>query len=120
MAKDFCTSLTRPAGCSAAGNIGRRSSPIWPMMADAVAPSKARCPVSISKITAPSEKMSERASDRPSSCSGAMYGSVPARASPSAVTVTAVRSLAWRSRAMPKSSSFEPDWVNRMFAGFTS
>ena len=43
-----------------------------------VLPSKARRPVSISKSTPPSAKMSVRASTSPaSSCSGAMYGAVP-------------------------------------------
>ena len=90
-------------------------------------PGNARSPVPISKMTAPSAKRSVRASsDRPSSCSGAMYCSVPTRA-PSAVIgvspggrVSAVTVCSTGDRARPKSSSFAPLRVSMTLAGFRS
>jgi hypothetical protein len=82
-------------------------------------------PVVISYSTAPSAKMSVRLSTRlPSSCSGAMYDSVP-RIVPGAVTL-ADRAASIRPGAVdidfaiPKSSSFTPDFVRKTFAGFKS
>ncbi len=96
-------------------------------------PSNARRPVTISYSTAPSAKMSVRASaSTPSSCSGAMYWNVP-RIVPSAVS--GVRgscvgafivndddgaSASTPIRARPKSKSFTPLRVSITFPGFRS
>ena len=89
---------------------------------------KARRPVVISYSTVPSAKMSVRVSVAcPSSCSGAMYGSVP-RIVPSAVSafstlVSASGDVATSSaalRASPKSSSFGPLFVSMMLPGLRS
>ena len=101
------------------------------MTLDAVLPSNARCPVSSSYSTQPNAKMSVRAStSRPSICSGAMYCGVPttvwAPVSAATVACSAEESCGERplpdapSFARPKSSSFTPCLVSRMFAGFRS
>ena len=97
-----------------------------------VFPVNARCPVTISKSTAPSAKMSARASGSlPSSCSGDMYGTVPTRL-PSVVSGPSCVGSALsaepdggslrtgRSLARPKSSSFVPDFVIMTLPGFRS
>ena len=93
-------------------------------------PSNGRCPATISYRTAPSAQMSLRASaSRPSTCSGAMYCTVP-RIVPCAVSGAAVASrvipdieigaAAPRSFATPKSSSFAPDLISMILAGLRS
>jgi hypothetical protein len=98
---------------------------------DAVLPSNARLPVTISYSTAPSAKMSQRASaSLPSSCSGAMYWKVP-------TTMPAMVSGCWgvatvcvspelaepagvTGFARPKSISLAPLFVSMMLPGFRS
>lgn len=92
--------------------------------------SKTFRPVAISCSTAPKAKMSVRASASfPSSCSGAMYGTVP-RTTPSSVMlprdsvgsdVSIDEEAAGSARfARPKSRSFTPDFVSMTLAGFKS
>ena len=96
--------------------------------AAALSPAKARRPEIISKRTAPKAHMSARASaGLPSSCSGAMYGSVPTSVPGSATDAVAVAAsvasswwLAACSRARPKSSSLAPARVSITFAGLRS
>jgi hypothetical protein len=92
-------------------------------------PSNARFPVSISYNTAPSEKISERASSSlPSTCSGDMYWNVPTivpswvkgdRCGAVAVSV-ASEAEGIVGRARPKSRSFAPVEVSMMLPGFRS
>ena len=91
-------------------------------------PSKAFSPVAISCSTAPKAKMSVRASVcRPSTCSGAMYCSVPT------MVPCVVRLASWVDNmpsgpdwlagsifARPKSSSLMPDFVSMMLPGLRS
>ena len=81
-----------------------------------LSPEKRRSPVSSSKSTAPSEKMSERPSTgSPQACSGDMYWSFPLSA-PICVWLAFDTAL-----AMPKSTSLmSPSEVSRMFCGETS
>ena len=101
-------------------------------------PSNARFPVAISYSTAPSAKMSLRASASfPSICSGDMYWIVPtmlpavvnglAGLSPVRVAAAVNEGAAPeagaampKGLAKPKSISFAPDLVSMMFAGFKS
>ena len=84
----------------------------------------ARRPLSISYSTTPKEKMSERASTAsPLACSGDMYAAVPRTvpASVSAMVCVAPSGAgAVAIFASPKSSSFTPDAVTRILAGFKS
>jgi hypothetical protein len=93
-----------------------------------LSPLKARWPVAISYRSAPSAKMSVRASaSAPSSCSGAMYWKVP-RIVPSVVSgrasvgisVSPFTGAASETCASPKSSSFAPDFVRMTLPGFRS
>ena len=91
-------------------------------------PSKARRLVSISYTIAPNAKMSLRTSTSwPSTCSGAMYCSVPAIVPSSvsgcrvSVSVNAASTAAiGRSFARPKSRSLAPDLVRMTLPGFRS
>ena len=92
-----------------------------------LSPGNARSPVLISYSSAPSAKMSVRASTaRASSCSGAMYWSVPT-STPSAVMgvspgarVSLLKMLSTGGRARPKSSSLAPERVSMTLAGLRS
>ncbi len=97
-----------------------------------LAPENALRPEAISYSTAPSAKMSDRASaSRPSSCSGAMYWNVP-RIVPSCVRFCGVPiavgtevapgcdCAAASPLASPKSSSLTPDRVSITLPGFKS
>jgi hypothetical protein len=93
-----------------------------------LAPWKARRPVSISYITAPSEKMSERASTGlPCACSGDMYAAVPTM-TPSSVVAWIVRvapsapaSSGAVSLARPKSRTLTTPFApSMMLPGLTS
>ncbi len=104
-----------------------------------VSPGNARRPVSSSYSTQPNEKMSARASTSfPSSCSGAMYGTVPSTApgvvagssavSSDAPAPTSAPAPGRVNFARPKSSSFTcssparaaPVVVSITFPGFRS
>ena len=96
-------------------------------------PVKARLPEAISYNTAPSAKMSERASASfPSSCSGDMYWNVPSTMpcavngwppeGPDSVMVRLDAGGCWAGVALanPKSISLAPDLVSMMLPGFRS
>src|SRR5450759_5130509 len=105
---------------------------IAPIRLARLAPVNAFFPVAISCSTAPSAKMSVRASASfPSSCSGAMYWNVPrmvplsVRCWPGPASVGKVETppgegLGVRALARPKSRSFTPDFVNITLPGFKS
>ena len=77
-----------------------------------------RLPVSISYNTHPNAYRSDRASAcLPSHCSGAIYAGVPITA-PACVSVGSPGSAAMC--AKPKSRTFTPCFVRRIFAGFRS
>ena len=75
---------------------------------------KASLPVAANTITAPQAKTSTAGVRRsPSSCSGAMYPTVP-------MTPLAVTEVASTARAMPKSITRGPSAASRMFSGLRS
>ena len=99
--------------------------------AAALDPSNARRPLAISWSTQPRAKTSLRASAAlPSSCSGAMYCSVPTMAPARVIGASAVAVFSSEApppgkavamaRARPKSSSFTPDFVTMTLPGLRS
>jgi hypothetical protein len=109
-------------GTSAEIGAGSRSR-IPAMTLAALFPENACCPLSISYSTSPNAKMSLRSSAGwPSICSGAMYRGVPttARSSVSVVWLSAASSRLGTRLARPKSSTFTPLFVSRMFEGLRS
>ena len=112
-------------GCSALIGAGSASK-IAAITLDWLFPTNARRPVTISYKTAPNANRSLRGSaSRPSSCSGAMYCSVPTMV-PCTVAVWTVTGVVMppgppvTSLASPKSSSFAPVFVSITFDGFKS
>lgn len=99
------------------------------MMLAGVSPANGRVPVTISYSTTPRAQMSLRASaSLPSTCSGAIYGSV-LRIVPDAESMAVERpsmpdieigAPVPFSFASPKSSSLRPAFVTMMFAGLMS
>ncbi len=122
-AKHFCNTRSSAAGAtSAIDGAGRSIMAAITLAGDE--PSNTRLPVSISYSTKPNEKMSLRGpASCPVTCSGDMYWNVPSISPLPVNAMLMVPSPAWIAGpifASPKSSSFTPALVTRIFAGFRS